>query len=99
MGGATWSYHPPQSSHVMIMAVFFQYWLVPMAFTTDATHEGPSPVLDRAWSEDLPSGMTQLTAGSCPLEMSVSTWVSMTTLLIHSGLVQGVPGPLLPHMC
>jgi hypothetical protein len=40
-GGGTWSYHPPQSSQVTMMAVFAQYELVPIALTIEATQDGP----------------------------------------------------------
>ncbi len=46
--GLTWSYQPPQSSHVTKIAVSFQYGLAPIAFTTDATHAGPVPSVDFA---------------------------------------------------
>src|SRR6266436_542518 len=73
-GGGTWSYQPPQSSQVSTIAVLDQV-RPPMEFTMEATHEGPEPSLLRAWSDCLPSGITQLTCGSWSLAMSVSTWV------------------------
>lgn len=84
--GATWSYHPPQSSHVMIIAVFDQYGLAPMAFTIDATHDGPEPSFDDAWSDAAAVGITQLTCGNFPAEMSVRTCVEgVITLFVQSG--------------
>ena len=44
--GATWSYQPPQSSQVMMIAVLDQYELLPIALTMDATHDGPEPSLE-----------------------------------------------------
>src|SRR5882672_9312414 len=73
-GGGTWSYHPPQSSQVIMIAVFDQV-LPPMEFTMEETQDGPEPSLLRAWSDSLPSGITQLTCGSWPFAMSVSTCV------------------------
>src|SRR6516162_3923031 len=40
-GGGTLSYQPPQSSQRTIMAVSFQYWLVPIALTTLVIQRGP----------------------------------------------------------
>jgi len=59
----------------MNMVVFDQYWLVPMALTIDATQEGPEPSLIFGWSEERPSGITQLTAGNCPSAISVNSCV------------------------
>ena len=47
-GGTTWSYQPPQSSHVTKIAVSLQYGLSPIALTTEATHDGPEPLVARA---------------------------------------------------
>jgi len=76
--GATWSYHPPQSSHVMKMAVLDQYGLLPMALTMDATQDGPEPSLPNGWSEARPAGITQLTAA-----------VSITTGAMTGGSFSG----------
>jgi hypothetical protein len=76
----------------MMMAVFDQYWLLPTAFTTDATHDGPEPSLIPGWSDACPRGMTQLTLASWPFAISVNTCVfGMITLLVQSAPVQAVP--------
>src|SRR5271156_1711641 len=73
----------------MMMAVFAQYWLLPIALTMEATHEGPVPSLLSAWSDCAPSGMIQLTCWSWPLAMSSRTFHSgMLTLFTQSGPVQ-----------
>src|SRR5579864_5022530 len=97
MGGATWSYQPPQSSQVMTIAVSDQYpappshvVAVPIAFTTEATHDGP-PVFAvlPAWSEFFPSGVTQLTFGNLQFMMSFSTSDAVrSTLAFHAEPVQ-----------
>ena len=70
-GGGTSSYQPPQSSHTTRMTVsdqypfpFSQVWSCPTWLTMAATQEGPpSPGEYRLppWSDQLPSGITQLT--------------------------------------
>jgi hypothetical protein len=62
-----------------MMAVFDQYWLLPIAFTTDATHDGPEPSLIPGWSDACPLGITQ----TCVF--------GMITLLVQSAPVQAVP--------
>src|SRR5712692_9978576 len=94
---------PPSSSHVMMMAVSFQYWLVPIPFTTDATHDGPEPSLPPAWSEEVFVGITQLTAARLPWLISSSTCVVLiTTWFFHSAPTQFIPfggGASGPHIC
>src|SRR5277367_5889593 len=85
IGGATLSNQPPQSSQVIRIAVLSQYLLVPMALTTDATHEGPWPRLVLGWSDACPRVITQLTAGSLPCAMSVRMVVSGVMTLAQSG--------------
>jgi len=46
----------------MKIAVFAQYELLPIAFTIEATHEGPVPSVLPAWSDAWPLGITQLTS-------------------------------------
>jgi len=73
-----------------MMAVFDQYWRLPIAFTTDATHDGPEPSLIPGWSDACPLGMTQLTLASGPFAISVNTCV-FGMLLVESAPVQAVP--------
>src|SRR5579862_5670327 len=80
-GGATLSYQPPQSSQTTKITVDFQSGPLPMAFTTDATHEGPVSEPAPGWSEFGIVGMTHETAGSVPLAASVSTCVSLNVTL------------------
>ena len=74
---------PP--SHVMKIAVLFQYLLLPTALTTDATHAGPVPLLHDAWSDFAQVGFTQDTCAGLPLLMSVSTVVSGVMTFVHAG--------------
>src|SRR5712692_2147801 len=98
--GATWSYHPPQSSHAIKMAVLDQYGLLPMALTIDATQDGPEPSVPTGWSDACPFGITQLTAGSWPFAISVNTRVCCRmTLLVQSGPVHTVPVASGTHIC
>src|SRR5579864_4827979 len=99
MVGGSWSYHPPQSSQVMKMAVVFQKLLpsvflqvlLPMAFTSDATQAGPPPVLDRAWSELAAVGITQVICLNRQVGLLTSFRKSAglvtSTLFVHSDAV------------
>src|SRR5215467_3322554 len=106
MVGTSWSYHPPQSSQVIKMAVVsqkllpsgFLHGLLPMAFTSEATHEGPPPVLDLARSELAAVGITQVTCWSLQLGLATSVKKSAgflaSTFSIQSDAVQLPPtGP------
>src|SRR5579872_6283029 len=75
-----------------------QVVLLPMAFTIDATHDGPEPSVIAAWSEASPLGITQFTLASLQLGMSFSTSVGATStypfalgFLIQSGPIHFVP--------
>jgi hypothetical protein len=71
LGGETWSYQPPQSSHVTIIAVSAQYELLPIALTIAATHDGP-PLLaafrhdPNSSRRELPSSLPEADYWQCP---------------------------------
>ena len=83
--------------------------LLPIAFTIEATQEGP-PVVggDPAWSEFVPVGMTQLTCGELAVADIGENWrwslrgMYSTYWLTHSEPTHAVAlgGVALgPHMC
>src|SRR5579863_8864328 len=86
-GGATWSYQPPQSSHVKKIAVSFQYRLSPIALTTAATHEGPVPFVVPAWSDAAAVGVTQTTSASRPAAISVRIVLGGATTRVANSLL------------
>ena len=43
-----------------MMAVLAQSGLLPMAFTRDATQDGPEPLFDPGWSDTCALGVTQV---------------------------------------
>src|SRR5271165_2238070 len=67
-------------------AVFCQYPQVefPIAFTMEATHDGPPPVLIAGWSEFWPVGVTQATFASLQLAMSVKIWAGLKTTFVQA---------------
>ena len=79
------SYQPPQSSHMTMTAVFFQYWLSPTAFTTDVTHEGPVSLPLAGWSESKSCGITHETAGNVPFLMSPKIFLLGDVTFFQSG--------------
>jgi hypothetical protein len=66
--------------------VFCQYPQLefPTAFTIDATHDGPPPVLIAGWSEFWPVGVTQETLASLQPLISVNTWAGWKTTFDHA---------------
>src|SRR5207247_3850764 len=69
--------------------VLWQAWLLPMAFTMEATHDGPLPSVLRAWSDWGAFGITQLTFASLQFWISVRTVVcGITTWFTQSAPVQ-----------
>src|SRR5580698_10357727 len=74
----------------MTIADDFQYLLCPIAFTTEATQEGPlsvyTPLIcSYGWSEFAASGATHATFGSFPLLISENmTFGLFVTLVCHS---------------
>lgn len=74
--------------------------LTPIAFTMEATHEGPPPSLKPAWSEFAPLGTTQLSDRRLQLAVSCKTSAGLrSTLFDHSGPVQIPPGLLGSQIC
>ena len=49
------------------IAVSFQYLLLPIALTTEATQDGPEPSVMLAWSEAFAVGVTHTTVGELPV--------------------------------
>src|SRR5579863_525763 len=77
---------------MMMMADEFQYLLVPIAFTTEATQDGPLStgvflfMYSAGWSELSASGVTHATAGRFPFLMSLKmTFGLVVTFVFHSG--------------
>ncbi len=73
----------------MKIAVLDQKELFPIAFTMEATHDGPVPSVSLGWSDTWPLGMTQVTFARFPLLISESTCVyCSTTSFFQSDPVQ-----------
>ena len=69
-----------------MIAVSFQYLLVPMALTTFVTHQGPPLQPLAGWSESKSVGMTHETEGSVPPVRSPKSEVfGMLMFLCQSG--------------
>src|SRR5262249_45605903 len=88
-------------------AVFFQYpkllsqaVLLPIAFTMEATQDGPPPSFTLAWSEFWPEGITQLTERRLHAAISVNTSTGFrSTLADQSFPVHSPPSPLDWQIC
>src|SRR5215469_7216132 len=72
---------------------FAHFGCCPIAFTIDATHDGPDPSVSPAWSDCSPSGITQFTCFRLHLLMSVSMSAGLTASMYPLALpfVQYVP--------
>src|ERR1700737_3516367 len=84
-GGATWSYHPPQSDQVMMMADDDHSGLEAMALTPPSTRSWPSLMLPGARSES-PSGRMKETLAALLAATSVNRWVRCCMLAKLAGL-------------
>ena len=75
------------------MAVFDQYGLFPMALTTDATQDGPAPLIASRMIGRLPVGNYPAHGGELSVLECRSALVCYcrTTLLVQSEPVQAVP--------